>query len=58
MPSQISHPPKCKSIQLVFPSGMPGSKLTSSSDNMRGWHEHFERKYIVCGELVETITPS
>ncbi|KAL7419308.1 Dihydrodipicolinate synthase [Cryptotrichosporon argae] len=22
-------------------------------DNMRGWHEHFERKYIVCGELVE-----
>lgn len=22
------------------------------SDNMKGWHEHFERKYIVCGELV------
>ncbi|WRT64301.1 uncharacterized protein IL334_001233 [Kwoniella shivajii] len=22
-------------------------------DNMRGWHEHFEKKYIVCGELVE-----
>jgi hypothetical protein len=20
---------------------------------MRGWHEHFERKYTVCGELVE-----
>jgi len=23
------------------------------SDNMKGWHEHFERKYTVCGELVE-----
>ncbi|ORX37425.1 cytochrome b5-like heme/steroid binding domain-containing protein [Kockovaella imperatae] len=22
-------------------------------DNMRGWHEHFERKYTVCGELVD-----
>ncbi|WVF70317.1 hypothetical protein IAT40_005107 [Kwoniella sp. CBS 6097] len=30
------------------------SNLTSAEiDNMRGWHEHFERKYIVCGELVE-----
>ncbi|WVR06030.1 hypothetical protein IAU60_003058 [Kwoniella sp. DSM 27419] len=30
------------------------SDLTPAElDNMRGWHEHFERKYIVCGELVE-----
>jgi len=29
-----------------------GAALTCS-DNMKGWHEHFERKYIVCGELVE-----
>ncbi|WWC66390.1 uncharacterized protein I206_100292 [Kwoniella pini CBS 10737] len=30
------------------------SDLTRAEiDNMRGWHEHFERKYIVCGELVE-----
>ncbi|KAK1925424.1 cytochrome b5 [Papiliotrema laurentii] len=28
--------------------------LTSAEvENMRGWHEHFERKYTVCGELVE-----
>ncbi|WWD17733.1 hypothetical protein CI109_102174 [Kwoniella shandongensis] len=30
------------------------SDLTPAEiDNMKGWHEHFERKYIVCGELVE-----
>ncbi|EIW72528.1 hypothetical protein M231_06217 [Tremella mesenterica] len=29
------------------------SDLTKSEiENMQGWHEHFERKYIVCGELV------
>ncbi|ORY34291.1 hypothetical protein BCR39DRAFT_452553, partial [Naematelia encephala] len=29
------------------------SDLTQSEiDNMRGWHGHFERKYVVCGELV------
>ena len=22
-------------------------------DNMKGWHDHFENKYIVCGQLVE-----
>ncbi|KAK4686164.1 hypothetical protein P7C73_g3968, partial [Tremellales sp. Uapishka_1] len=26
---------------------------TSEIDNMKGWHETFEGKYIVCGELVE-----
>ncbi|WVQ85103.1 hypothetical protein IAT38_007267 [Cryptococcus sp. DSM 104549] len=25
---------------------------TAEIENMRGWHEHFERKYIVVGELV------
>lgn len=24
-----------------------------SSDNMKGWIEHFTNKYIVCGQLVE-----
>ncbi|KIR37118.1 hypothetical protein I310_01196 [Cryptococcus deuterogattii CA1014] len=29
------------------------SDLTPSEiENMRGWHQHFEGKYIVCGELV------
>ncbi|AFR97974.1 hypothetical protein CNAG_01771 [Cryptococcus neoformans var. grubii H99] len=29
------------------------SDLTASEiENMRGWHQHFEGKYIVCGELV------
>ncbi|WWC86411.1 uncharacterized protein L201_001287 [Kwoniella dendrophila CBS 6074] len=29
------------------------SDLTKAEiDNMSGWHEHFEKKYIVCGELV------
>jgi len=24
-----------------------------SSDNMKGWIEHFSNKYIICGRLVE-----
>ncbi len=30
-----------------------GSADSRRRDNMKGWHEHFDRKYIVCGELVE-----
>ena len=31
---------------------MRKSSLTLS-DNMQGWHEHFSRKYIICGELID-----
>ena len=27
--------------------------LTVSSENMKGWIEHFTNKYIICGQLVE-----
>ncbi|KAK6905866.1 hypothetical protein I203_106701 [Kwoniella mangroviensis CBS 8507] len=44
-------------LDMLTPVDQPLDKLSNLTqaeiDNMRGWHEHFERKYIVCGELVE-----
>ncbi|WWD09567.1 hypothetical protein V865_007695 [Kwoniella europaea PYCC6329] len=44
-------------LDMLTPVDQPLDKLSDLTqaeiDNMRGWHEHFERKYIVCGELVE-----
>ncbi|OCF33926.1 hypothetical protein I316_04269 [Kwoniella heveanensis BCC8398] len=44
-------------LDMLTPLDQPLDTLSDITpaeiDNMRGWHEHFERKYIVCGELVE-----
>jgi membrane-associated progesterone receptor component len=29
------------------------TSLSPSSENMKGWIEHFTNKYVVCGRLVE-----
>ncbi|WVO12908.1 hypothetical protein L204_100516 [Cryptococcus depauperatus] len=43
---------------VLTPIDQPLDTLTdltpSEIENMRGWHQHFEGKYIVCGQLVDT----
>jgi hypothetical protein len=29
------------------------TSLSLSSENMKGWIEHFTNKYVICGQLVE-----
>ncbi|KAA1470788.1 cytochrome b5 [Dentipellis sp. KUC8613] len=44
-------------VEMLTPIDQPLDKLTDLTqeeiDNMKGWHEHFSNKYIICGRLVE-----
>ena len=39
----------------VSSSLVVGLACPDHSDNMKGWHQHFEGKYTVCGELVDRV---
>ncbi|ODN84591.1 hypothetical protein L202_00507 [Cryptococcus amylolentus CBS 6039] len=42
-------------VPLEGPLDMLADLTPAEVENMRGWHQHFEGKYIVCGELVDAL---